>query len=428
MFLTDGYSDRLMVVDPADDVSVEKTRRQVDKYFTRTRETLEEFGDKAGLWAVYLRVPSVAAFRRATGFMTRVLNELGAPVTIADAAGEQTYEPRAGVTQPAVKIFLPYKEGEQVRGGGQPILYYYGPGSLVSELETGLLARLGPASVAAANTREMCRIWPEVDFIDMSARHCPDGAHNGFAYGAAVGSDAAKAAFNAKGFIGTSTDEAAHWFGKAEGMGTIPHAAVNAAGSTLEAARRYHAKFPHLPLIFLPDFYGQEVTDSIAVGRHFNELEKQGRLAARLDTHGARFLEGLDLDKSHDIIEKRAPHMLERKLSPLEQKWLFDKGVSVAAVFHMREQLDTAGLPNLRLVVSSGFSGEKCALFKEAGAPVNMVGTGSWLPDRLEETYAKSETLGYVNSAGVLELSAKDGREWVVSRWERDRQKAGFTI
>lgn len=428
MFLTPAYTDRFLVVDEADDVSVAKTRRQVDKYFTRTRETLEEFGDAPGLWAVYLRVPSVAAFRRGTGFMTRVLNELGAPVTIADANGEQTYEPKGGATRPGVRIFLPYKEGEQVRGGGQPMLYYYGPGSLVSELETGLLQRIGPASVAAANTREMCRIWPGVDFIDMSARHCPDGSHNGFAYGAAVGSDSARAAFNAKGFVGTSTDEAAHWFGKTEGMGTIPHAAVNAAGSTLEAAKRYNAKFPHLPLIFLPDFFGKEVTDSIAVGKHFNQLVVEGRIAARLDTHGARYIEGLDLDKSHDVIEKYAPHMLERKLSPLEQKWLVDKGVSVAAVFHFREQMDAAGLKGLKIVVSSGFSADKCALFREAGAPVDVVGTGSWLPDGLEETYAKSETLGYANAGGILDLSAKDGREWVVSRWQRDSAKAGFSL
>lgn len=428
MILSSGFSDKFLVVDPADDVSVAKARAQTDKYFTRTRETLEEYGDQPGLWAVYLRVPSVAAYRRSTGFMTRVLNELGAPVTISSAEGEQTYEPAKGATQPGVKIFLPYKEGEQVRGGGQPILYYYGLGSLVSELETGLLQRLGPASVAAGNTREMCRIWPGVEFIDMSARHCPDGAHNGFAFGAAVGSASAKATFNAKGFVGTSTDEAAHWFGKSEGMGTIPHAAVNAAGSTLEAAKRYQAKFPHLPLIFLPDFFGKEVTNSIAVGQHFNQLAAEGRIAARLDTHGARYIEGLDLDKSHDVIEKYAPHMLERKLSPLEQKWLFDKGVSVAAVFHFREKMDEAGLKGLKIVVSSGFSTEKCALFKEAGAPVDVVGTGSWLPDRLEETYAKSETLGYANASGVLDLSAKDGREWVISRWQRDSAKAGFKL
>lgn len=428
MKLTPNHSDEFLVVDANDDANVAATRKRVDKYFTRTREGFEAYGDKVGLWAVYLRVPSVAAYRRATGFMTRVLNELGAPVTISNAQGSQTYEPEGGASRPEVKIFLPQKEGELVKGGGQPTLYYYGPGALVSELETGLLQRLGQASIAAANTREMCRVWPQVAFIDMAARHCSEGSHNGLAYGAAAGSDAAKVNFNAKGFIGTSTDEAAHWFGGTEGMGTMPHASVNAAGSTLEAARRYHEMFPDKPLIILPDFYGKEVSDTIEVARHFNGLAAEGKLMARLDTHGARYIEGLDADKSHDVIERKAPHMLERKLSPLENKWLLDKGVSVASIFHMREQLDAAGFPHVKIVASSGFSVEKCALFAAAGAPVDIVGTGSWLPRDMEETNAKSETLGYVGPSGQLDLSAKDGREWVIAKWQRDQQKAGFKL
>ncbi len=58
-----------------------------------------------------------------------------------------------------------------------------------------------------------------------------------------------------------------------------------------------------------------------------------------------------------------------------------------------------------------------------------MIGTGSYLPHDMEETFAKSETLGYLESgASVQQLMAKEGREWVLAKWQRDVVKAGFTL
>ena len=45
---------------------------------------------------------------------------------------------------------------------------------------------------------------------------------------------------NAFGFIGTANDATAHFFGKNKGMGTMPHALVGYAGSTLAAAKLFY--------------------------------------------------------------------------------------------------------------------------------------------------------------------------------------------
>ena len=417
------HNDPFLVFDPNDDVSVESVRRRVDKYFTRKRESFAGQPATRGLWAVYLRGPSVAAFRRSTGFMTRVLNALGSEVTITNREGAQkTYAPTATANGlSGVQIFLPFKEGELVRGGGQPMFYYYGPSMLLDELETGELQRLGYASISALNAREMCRVMPDKSFIVMAARHFPD--HNAVAYGVAVGSEAAKREFGAKGFTNTSTDEAAHWFGQAEGSGSMSHSFIAQAGSTLEAAKRYNAKHPDKPLIVLCDYFGREVSDSLEVARHFNNKAKDSTLSFRLDTHGDRYLEGLDIDRSHDIIEANAPQMLARKLSPLERKWLFEKGVSVASIFHFRAELDKAGFKDVKIVASSGFSAEKCELFAEAGAPIDTIGTGSHVSKDAEETFAKAEILGYEG-----QWQTKAGREWVLGRFERDKAKFGWNI
>lgn len=417
------HNDPFIVIDPSDDASVRAMRQRTDKYFSRKREAFEDVPGTCGLWAVYLRGPSVAAFRRTTGFMVRVLNELGSDVVIVDREGtSKTYTatgPKSDL--PETRVFLPYKAGEPVAGAGQPMLYYYGPIGLVSELETGELQRLGYASVAAFNAREMGRLMPEVAFIDMAARHFPD--HNAVAYGAAEGSAAAQRDFGAKGFIGTSTDQTAHWFGQNEGTGTVSHSFIAAAGSTLGAAKRFRSRHPDKPFILLPDFYGQEVTDSLEVARHFNQEAAASQLMFRLDTHGDRFLEGLDGDKSYALIKASAPHLLERNLSEVERKWLFGKGVSAAALFHFRQQLDGAGFDRVVIAASSGFSSEKCALFAEAQAPVNVIGTGSYVPRHTEETYAKAEILGYEG-----QWQTKTGREWVLERWQCDSQKFGWSV
>ena len=83
----------------------------------------------------------------------------------------------------------------------------------------------------------------------MDARHCA-GAEMAemMAYAASVGSAAAKAEVGAVGFIGNATTETAHYFGQERGLGTMPHALIGYAGSTVRAAEMYHETFPDEPI------------------------------------------------------------------------------------------------------------------------------------------------------------------------------------
>ena len=157
----------------------------------------------------------------------------------------------------------------------------------------------------------MCTDLPYVGFIAMDARHCA-GAEMAemMAYAASVGSARARPETGAKGFIGNATDATAHFFGQACGLGTMPHALIGYAGSTLRAAEMFHDVFPDDPLYVLVDFFGREVTDTLEVCRRFPALAAAGRLGVRLDTHGGRFLEGLDVAHPYAVLERHVPHAI----------------------------------------------------------------------------------------------------------------------
>src|SRR6185312_9489742 len=96
----------------------------------------------------------------------------------------------------------------------------------------------------------------------------------------------------------------AHWFGNAAGMGTMPHSLIGYAGSTVRAAEMFHETFPDMVLTVLVDYFAREVTDTLAVAERFRDLAEAGRLQVRLDTHGGRFVEGLDPAESYAVMER----------------------------------------------------------------------------------------------------------------------------
>jgi nicotinate phosphoribosyltransferase len=91
-------------------------------------------------------------------------------------------------------------------------------------------------------------------------------------------------------------------------------------------------------------------------------------------------------------------------------------GVSAAAVWHMREALDSAGFPNVKIVASSGFGPDKCRVFSLAKAPVDVIGTGSYLPEKWSETYVTADIIEY-----GTERRVKVGREFL----HRDKKETG---
>src|SRR6185295_9335734 len=165
---------------------------------------------------------------------------------------------------------LNYAEGAWV-GAGEPILYVSGPLYQLVDLETVLLQKLGPACVAAYNASAMCTDLPKVAFLAMDARHCA-GAEMAelMAYAASVGSAHARQVAGAIGFVGCAA-ATAPFFGRDTGMGTMPHALIGYAGSTVRAAEMFHETFPQDHMTVLVDYYAREVTDAIAVARRFPE-------------------------------------------------------------------------------------------------------------------------------------------------------------
>ena len=303
-------------------------------------------------------------------------------------------------------------------GAGEPLIYLTGQLTQLADLETLLLQKIGPACVAAHNAYQMCLALPHVAFLAMDARHCAGGEmQDMMAYAASVGSAAAQHE-GARGFIGNANDGTAHWFGASEGRGTMPHALIGYAGSTLRAAEMFHETYPDETLTVLVDYFGHEVTDALAVCHRFPDLAAGGRLQVRLDTHGGRFLEGLDPAESYAVLERHAPTAVRRYRSDSELRALVGTGVSAAAIWHMRDSLDQAGFAKVRIVASSGFGVEKCRVMAEAKAPIDVVGTGSFIPDVWPETYATADIVDYDGTPMV-----KMGREFLLRR-NGDRLKS----
>jgi nicotinate phosphoribosyltransferase len=357
-----------------------------DHYFLRTKAVIERFGDQRVTYAVFLRRPVLAACRLAVELLE----------TVADARGTR------------FEIEQTRSEGTEI-GAGEPLLYITGSFRELVDLETLYLQRLGAACVAAYQAREMCRALPRVGFLAMDARHCAGSEMaDMMAYAASVGSRAAQRE-GALGFIGNATEATAGWFGQPHGLGTMPHALIGYAGSTLRAAQMYRASFPGEPMTVLIDYFGQETTDALSVCAAFPELAEAGELAFRLDTHGGRYVEGLDHDRSYAILLAKAPKALRAYRTDTELRHLVGPGVSAAAMWHVRETLDHAGYARVRLVGSGGFSADKCRTMALVDAPIDIVGTGSFLPESWTETYATADIIAY---DGVPRV--KLGREFLL--------------
>jgi nicotinate phosphoribosyltransferase len=306
-----------------------------------------------------------------------------------------------------------HPEGEWV-GAGEPIAYITGSFQALADCETIFLQKLGPACVAAHNAYQMCAALPEAQFLAMEARHCAGAEMQEImGYAASVGSRAAQRE-GAVGFVGTSTDMAAAFFGATRGRGTMPHALIGYAGSTLRAAQMFHEVHPNENLTVLTDYFGREITDGLEVCRAFPDLAATGRLAVRLDTHGGRYLEGLDPAGSYAVLERRAPGAIRRYRSDAELRDLVGTGVSAAAIWRMREALNDAGFDKVRIVASSGFGVEKCRVMADTKAPIDIVGTGSFIPRDWHETYATADIVAYGNAVRV-----KVGREFLLSAHQK---------
>jgi len=360
-----------------------------DAYFLKTKEIVARFGDRQATYAVFMRRPVICTPKLMVDFLDTM------------AAARMT----------KFDIELNRAEGEWV-GAGDPLVYLTGSLLHLVDLETLYLQKLGAPCVAAYNAYAMCVDLPKCAFIAMDARHCA-GAEMAemMAYAASVGSAAARREAGAIGFIGNATDATARYFGNEKGRGTMPHALIGYAGSTVRACEMFHETFPEEPLTALVDYFGKEVTDTLAVCARFSDLAQAGKLAIRLDTHGGRYIEELDLARSYAVLEKHAPKSIRGYRTEAELRYLVGTGVTAAGIWHVRQRLDEAGFAKVKIVASSGFIPAKCRMMAVAAAPIDVVGTGSYLPELWSETYATADIVAYDGQPMV-----KAGREFLLKK------------
>ncbi|MFT9360010.1 nicotinate phosphoribosyltransferase [Acetobacter okinawensis] len=368
-------------------------RARTDSYFNRTRQIVSHFGDCQVTYAFFLRCPVISAPGIMLEWLKNVMAERGSDYTVD----------------------LLHPEGEWV-GAGEPLVYVSGSFLHLADLETLLLQKLGSSCVAALRAYQMALSLPQTRFLAMDARHCAGyEMQELMAYAASIGGRAAQKD-GAVGFVGTANDAVSAFFGVTHGAGTMPHALIGYAGSTVRAAEMFHETFPESDLVVLVDYFGQEITDALAVCHRFAELAQAGRIAVRLDTHGGRFMEGLNPQESYAVVNRHAPDALRRYRSDRELRYLIGTGVSAASIWKMREALDEAGFDRVRIIASSGFGVTKCACMADAHAPIDVVGTGSFIPEIWNETYATADIISY---NGVERV--KIGREFLFAS-ARNRQ------
>lgn len=380
----------------------DEIKERTDKYFTKTLNVLSMYGTRQVTYGVFLRRDCICAIEPALTFLTDNI--------------------------PAVAIKRLHEEGAIVRS--EEVLFTYtGQFDELVEIETLLLRNVGFPCLSAYNAYHMCTSLPKVSFIDMHPRHSTgDDMSYLAAYGANVGSRLAKL-HGCRGFIGTSQDLTAEMFGTKSGLGTMPHALIGYAGSTLEATKMFMAANPEdTNIVALVDYFGQEITDSLVVAEWFYSQNFPDKtLGIRLDTHGGRFTEGLDFNKSVEIIcnwlhvdsEYQAVRavigedifdLVDDVTKDKVRKILFGTGVSAANIIHTRNCLDQAGYKNVSIIASSGFDLLKCKIMAKAKAPIDVIGTGSFLPSTLSETYATADIFKYDDT-----FSVKVGREKLFS-------------
>lgn len=255
-------------------------------------------------------------------------------------------------------------------------------GELVN-LETTYLGMLA-FSGAATEMRRIVDAAGGLPVIDMSPRHYPYEIIEQVAYAAAVG-----------GAVGTSTRAGLRyvhrWLGCGPDQvrvgdepprefrlyGSIPHA-LNAVfgGSSVQSAQAYVERFPELPLTVLIDFEGAELDVCRQAAATFGE-----RLSAvRLDTHGGRIHQGGHEKPPPELVRE----VLDRATEPQAARWALERwgagsGVTIEAAYNVRRTLDGCGASHTRILVSSGFTTEKVAAFRAAAAPIDGIGTGSWV-------------------------------------------------
>jgi nicotinate phosphoribosyltransferase len=217
-----------------------------------------------------------------------------------------------------------------------------------AHLETVYLGVLARRTLITTNVVNVLRAANGKQIIFMPARHDHHRVQTGDGYAAFV------AGLVTGAEIGVTTDEQASWWG-GKGLGTVPHALIGAyGGDTVAAARRFADWAPGgMNVTVLVDFENDSVNTAIEVA---------SALGPRLW--------GVRLDTSESLVDQS----LWREMGDFKPT-----GVNPQLVWKVRDALDDAGFPAVRIVVSGGFTVEKIREFEQNEVPVDAYGVGSSL-------------------------------------------------
>src|SRR3954468_14679887 len=233
-------------------------------------------------------------------------------------------------------------DGDEVKPW-ETVMLIEGPYDAFSHLETLYLGVLARRTRVATNTRRVVEAAAPKEIMFFPARHDHWLVQTGDGYAAHVA-----------GAIGVSTDAQGSWWGS-QGVGTVPHALIAAyGGDTVLATRKFAERIgPDVPLISLVDFENDCVRTSLEVARALGEQ-----------------LYGVRMDTSEMLVDR----------SLWDQMGSFKPtGVNPQLVWNVRQALDNAEFPRVKIFVSGGFTVQRIAEFEREGVPVDGYGVGSSL-------------------------------------------------
>jgi nicotinate phosphoribosyltransferase len=230
----------------------------------------------------------------------------------------------------------------------EPVMTIEGDYTTFSHLETLYLGVLARRTLITTNVVRVLRAARGKPIIFMPARHDHHRVQTGDGYAAFVAGQIVGAP------IGVTTDEQASWWG-GKGVGTVPHSLIASyGGDTVLAAQTFAAFAPaDLNVTVLVDFENDSVRTALDVARAL-----RGRLW------------GVRLDTSESLVDRS----LWDELGDFKPT-----GVNERLVRKVRGALDDANFPDVRIVVSGGFTAEKIEEFERNGVPVDAYGVGSSL-------------------------------------------------
>src|SRR3989338_5319694 len=294
-------------------------------------------------------------------------------------------------TYGSVKV-MGLKDGD-IFHSGEPVLIIEGNFYDLVVFETGYMGFLS-YSGAAAEMAEIVRAANGTPVIDMSARHFPWQIIEETALAAYLGGAAGKS-------TQAGYDYVQKWYGPVDDFklyASIPHAMAAVAAEMAErerlfpsimAAKLFHEIFPDRPITVLVDYEGRESD----VAKQAYEILGDKLFAVRLDTHCDRQMQGTipvnvlgNANKVSEYFGEKTGWPLDKFIRYQEDqgiekvsKYCYGNGVTIEAVYIMRDFLNSIGARDVKIVVSSGFNKNKVKAFREAGAPMDFIGTGSWL-------------------------------------------------